>query len=136
MRDVVFITLEISFGNLMKNRFTTLVIILMCVCCTNLWAAPAAPVEIELVQPDGTTFMAIPRGDEYANWVYVRYVPSDAEVSRIHDGGQQVFIAGPNVAGEEIDNWKKVAKSGVDGILTDYPLSLKRVLRRRARPPQ
>lgn len=62
-------TLEICIGNLMNNRFTTLVFIMICLFCTNLWAAPAAPVEIELIQPDGTTFTAIPRGDEYASWV-------------------------------------------------------------------
>ena len=67
--------------------------------------------------------------DEYADWVYVRYVPSEAEVARIHDDGQNVFIAGPTVAGQETENWKTVAKNGVDGILTDYPLPLKRILR-------
>lgn len=67
--------------------------------------------------------------DEYADWVYVRFVPSMTEVSRIHDGGQLVFIAGPTVAGEEIQNWMEVARNGIDGILTDYPLSLRQVLR-------
>ncbi len=67
--------------------------------------------------------------DEYANWIYVRYVPSEADVARIHDDGQSVFIAGPTVAGQETENWKTVARNGVDGILTDYPLPLKQVLR-------
>jgi len=67
--------------------------------------------------------------DTYADWVYVRYVPNKEDVAKIHDGGQQVFIAGPTVAGEEIENWKTVTARGVDGILTDFPLSLKRVLR-------
>ncbi len=67
--------------------------------------------------------------DEYADWVYVRYVPSEDDVARIHDDGQNVFIAGPTVAGQERENWKTVAKNRVDGILTDYPLSLKRSLR-------
>ena len=67
--------------------------------------------------------------DEYADWVYVRYVPSEAEVARIHDDGQNVFIAGPTVAGHQTENWNTVAKNGVDGILTDYPLPLKRILR-------
>jgi glycerophosphoryl diester phosphodiesterase len=67
--------------------------------------------------------------DEYANWIYVRYVPSKADVALIHDDGQHVFIAGPTVSGQETENWKTVAKSGVDGILTDYPLPLRQVLR-------
>ncbi len=67
--------------------------------------------------------------DEFADWVYVRYVPSKADVARIHEGGQQVFIAGPTVAGEERANWRTAIASGVDGVLTDYPLSLKRLMR-------
>lgn len=89
-------------------------------------AAPKA--QIAVVANTADELMAA-MSDEYADWVYVRYVPSESEVSRIHDDGQQVFIAGPTVAGEEIENWREAAKNGVDGILTDYPLSLKRVLR-------
>ena len=67
--------------------------------------------------------------DPNANWVYVRYVPSEADVARIHNAGRQVFIAGPTVAGEQFENWAKATASGVDGILTDFPLSLARMLR-------
>ncbi len=34
----------------------------------NVYAAPAAPLEFELTQPDGSTFTARARGDEYSNW--------------------------------------------------------------------
>jgi hypothetical protein len=33
-----------------------------------------------------------------------------------------VFLVGPLVAGNEPDNWAKGRASGVDAILTDYPL--------------
>jgi glycerophosphoryl diester phosphodiesterase len=67
--------------------------------------------------------------DPNANWVYVRYVPSEADVARIHENGRRVFIAGPTVSGEETKNWRQVAGNGVQAILTDYPLSLARMLR-------
>lgn len=67
--------------------------------------------------------------DRDANWVYVRYVPSPAEVARVHEAGKRVFIAGPTVAGLERENWQRATKAGVDAILTDYPLELARQLR-------
>lgn len=48
----------------------TLAVIVLCCCfSTGVWAVPAAPIEVELAQPDGTTFWARPRGDEFANWM-------------------------------------------------------------------
>jgi len=67
--------------------------------------------------------------DRDANWVYVRYVPSKTDVDQTHGAGRQVFIAGPTVAGEELENWAQATASGVDGILTDFPLSLAKTIR-------
>ena len=67
--------------------------------------------------------------DRYADWVYVRYLPSQAEVARVHAKGQSVFMSGPTVAGLERENWRRVAAARVDAILTDFPLTLKRTLR-------
>jgi glycerophosphoryl diester phosphodiesterase len=67
--------------------------------------------------------------DRDATWVYLRYVPSREEVARIHQAGKPVFLAGPTVAGHETANWRAAVEHGVDGILTDYPLELRRVLR-------
>lgn len=64
--------------------------------------------------------------DVGANWVYVRYLPSQEEVDRVHAAGKRVFIAGKTVAGREPENWKKVMSAGVDAILTDYALDLRR----------
>jgi glycerophosphoryl diester phosphodiesterase len=89
-------------------------------------AAPKAQIAVVANTPD--ELMAA-MSDEYADWVYVRFVPSKAEVALIHDDGQQVFIAGPTVAGEERYNWRAANANGVDGVLTDFPLSLKHLLR-------
>ena len=67
--------------------------------------------------------------DPRSDWVYVRYVPSIAEVKAVHAAGRRVFIAGSTVAGLQRDNWKTVAARGVDAILTDYSITLSRQLR-------
>jgi glycerophosphoryl diester phosphodiesterase len=67
--------------------------------------------------------------DAHSDWVYVRFVPSQDDVDRIHAAGKRVFIAGPTVAGRERANWRAAAECGVDGILTDHPLALARQLR-------
>lgn len=72
-------------------------------------------------------------GDPESDWVYVRYVPSAAEVDAVHAAGRRVFIAGATVAGLQRDNWQTVANRGVDAILTDYSITLSRQLRSVAR---
>jgi len=57
------------WGKLMNTRNITLVFILLCVFCTDVWAVPAAPVVVVLSQQDGTSFNAVRRGDEYTNWL-------------------------------------------------------------------
>jgi hypothetical protein len=64
--------------------------------------------------------------DKRSNWVYVRYVPSREEVTRVHEAGKRTFIAGPTVAGHEPENWQAATQRGVDAILTDYSLELVR----------
>jgi len=52
----------------MRLRCGLLILIISIISCANTWAGPAAPLEFEIHQPDGTTFIAIPRGDEFSNW--------------------------------------------------------------------
>lgn len=63
--------------------------------------------------------------DPYADWVYVRAIPSADEIGRVHAIGKRVFIAGPKVAGLEPANWQEAARSGVDAVLTDLPLEFR-----------
>ena len=39
--------------------------------------------------------------------------------------GAVVFLAGPSVAGRQLDNWRTSATARVDAILTDFPLELR-----------
>jgi len=52
----------------MNRTVTTTILFLTVFCLEFAWADPAAPIEIELRQPDGKTFIAIPRGDEFTSW--------------------------------------------------------------------
>jgi glycerophosphoryl diester phosphodiesterase len=67
--------------------------------------------------------------DGDADWVYVRYFPSDAEVARVRQAGKRLFMAGLLVTGRLEENWARAAALGIDAILTDYPLDLRRTLR-------
>lgn len=81
------------------------------------------------VVANGPDELSTAMADPFANWVYVRYVPSQAEVTRVHEEGQLVFMSGPTVAGLEPENWRRATASGVDGILSDFPLVLRQALR-------
>jgi glycerophosphoryl diester phosphodiesterase len=67
--------------------------------------------------------------DPLTDWVYVRYLPSEEEVERIHQKGKRVFIAGSSVAGRELVSWRQATAIGMDAILTDYSLELSAQLR-------
>lgn len=67
--------------------------------------------------------------DEHSDWIYVRFVPEARDVAAIHSADKKVFIAGPLVAGRETENWKRAASAGVDGILTDYALECRQMIR-------
>ncbi len=68
--------------------------------------------------------------DDDADWVYLRFLPTAADMNRIHTAGKRAFLAGPLVAGNEPANWSKAAQLGFDAILTDFPLGLAQQLRR------
>lgn len=67
--------------------------------------------------------------DEDADWVYLRFLPTTADMQRIHAAGKRAFLAGPLVAGNESANWSSAAQLGFDAILTDFPLDLATHLR-------
>ncbi|MEW4567821.1 glycerophosphodiester phosphodiesterase family protein [Tautonia sp. JC769] len=81
----------------------------------SLAESPAA-FEAALVDPD-------------ADWVYVRSLPTSGQVDRVHAMGKRIFLAGPKVAGLEPSNWRLAAQSGVDAVLTDFPLEFRSTLR-------
>lgn len=66
-----------------------------------------------------------------SDWVYLRYLPSKKEMEAVRTAGKRAFIAGTTVSGNAPDNWQRAAEVGIDGILTDYPLELRSVLRKK-----
>lgn len=69
--------------------------------------------------------------DGSADWAYLRFIPSLEQVKAVDAAKKRAFIAGATVAGERPENWRQAAEAGVDGILTDYPLELRALLRKR-----
>lgn len=67
--------------------------------------------------------------DQAADWVYVRFLPSSEDIKNARNAKKKVFIAGPTVASELPENWRHTSDVGIDGILTDYPLELRSMLR-------
>lgn len=74
--------------------------------------------------------------DRWSDWVYLRFVPSPADVARIAARSKRIFLAGPTVASEAEENWRRCAARGVDAVLTDYSLELARQLRHDRRHAQ
>jgi glycerophosphoryl diester phosphodiesterase len=64
-----------------------------------------------------------------ADWVYVRYLPTEEQIEAVHRSKKRAFIAGPTVSDNLPENWQRAAKVGIDAILTDYPLELRSMLR-------
>ena len=48
---------------------TSVTFVLITIFGINLWAVPASPFLITFAQPDGSTFQAHLRGDEYFSWI-------------------------------------------------------------------
>lgn len=62
--------------------------------------------------------------------VYFRYLPPKEQIEAVRAANKRSFIAGKTVSDNVPDNWKQVVEVGIDGILTDYPLELRAMLRK------
>lgn len=62
--------------------------------------------------------------------VYFRYLPPMEQMQAVRESGKRTFIAGTTVSGNIPDNWRQAANLGIDGILTDFPLELRTILRK------
>jgi len=65
-----------------------------------------------------------------ADWVYLRFVPTAADVAAIRAAGRRSIVAGPTVAGREEANWARTIEAGVDALLTDFPVEARRAAAR------
>ena len=48
----------------------------------------------------------------------------------VRGAGKKSFIAGTTVSGNVPDNWRQAVDVGIDGILTNYPLELRAMLKK------
>lgn len=53
----------------MSIKNAIILVVLQAAFAADVWAAPAAPMTLQLQQPNGYRFAAIPRGDEFAHWM-------------------------------------------------------------------
>lgn len=89
--------------------------------------ATSAKAETAAVANNPAEFPAA-LADTSADWVYVRYLPSNTEMARVHAAGKRAFIAGATVSGNVPENWQRATAVGIDAILTNYPLELRAIL--------
>lgn len=68
--------------------------------------------------------------DRHADWVYVRFLPTQEQIRSVHQAGKKAFIAGATVAGNVPDNWQHCKEVGLNAILTDYSLELGTTLKK------
>jgi glycerophosphoryl diester phosphodiesterase len=67
--------------------------------------------------------------DVHSDWVYVRFIPTDEEVKKIHNRGKKVFLVGMLVAGKEPKNWQLGKDAGINALLTDHPFECRNTWR-------
>jgi glycerophosphoryl diester phosphodiesterase len=61
--------------------------------------------------------------DPYSTWIYGRFVPSPADVEKVHVAGKKLFVSGEEVS-NEVAAAQKAAESGPDAVLTWHPTEL------------
>ncbi len=91
-------------------------------------ASPKAQISI-VANNAGEFPKAVP--DVSADWVYVRFLPTKEQMETARRSKKKVFIAGATVSGDLPKNWQHAADVGIDAILTDFPLELAAMLRKK-----
>ena len=102
---------------------------------------PGVRERIKAASPKAQTATVTNNADEFSkalaapnsDCVYFRYLPPKEQMEAVRGAGKKSFIAGSTVSGNVPDNWKQAADVGIDGILTDFPLELRAMLRSRRR---
>jgi len=61
--------------------------------------------------------------DEYATWLYVRFVPNESQVRLAHDGGKRVQASGPGIM-NDAEQALAAMRCGADLVLSNHPLDL------------
>ena len=61
-------------------------------------------------------------GDPSADWIFVPYAISAAQVEKTHQAGKQVFVVGDQVEEFHPENWLVCREVGADLLCTNYPI--------------
>ena len=64
--------------------------------------------------------------DDSADWIYFRFIPSEAQIADARRAGKRVLSSGPVVMQHQPENWLRMRELGIDTVLTDYPLECRR----------
>jgi hypothetical protein len=112
------------------------------VCIGRAISEPAVRRKLRQADPTMPVAMMAPTAEDLAavlvdpdaDWVYVRFVPTAAQVEAVQRAGKRVFLSGPAVGGNEPANWRLARDRGVDALLTDFPLGCRQSWRGDASP--
>lgn len=88
--------------------------------------AASKQAQTAVVANDADEFPAAIGSD--GDWVYFRFLPTEKQIASVHQAGKRAFIAGSTVSGNVPDNWRRAATVGIDAVLTDYPLEMRKAL--------
>ena len=88
-------------------------------------ANPLLPIAMLVEDPSNWPAVV---GEVTADWLYLRFLPTQAQAGTAHRAGKRIFVAGVLVAGREQDNWRRMRDAGVDAILTDFPFECRQAL--------
>lgn len=99
---------------------------------------PAVRERIKAASTKAQTATVANNADEFSkaltapntDCVYFRYLPPKEQMEAVRGARKRSFIAGTTVSGNVPDNWQQAANVGIDGILTDFPLELRAMLRK------
>lgn len=96
-----------------------------------IWTLASGKAHLATVANTAAEF-AKALADPDSDWVYLRFLPSREEISAVRQAGKKAFISGPPMVGHVPDKWHQAAAVGIDAILTDYPLDVRKALRQLA----
>lgn len=65
--------------------------------------------------------------DPYSNWIYARFVTTEADVAAVHTAGKKILVSGDAVS-SDVEEAERAAKATPDALLTWHPTELHRRL--------
>ena len=70
-------------------------------------------------------------GDPTADFLFVPYAISAAQVAQTHQAGKQIFVVGAQVQDFHPENWRLCREVGADVLCTDYAIECQAIFRER-----